>query len=58
MGKSIKRLEHTLKQKQKPDKAVVDHYILQPSLVLMQLQSKLDSSKKKEDLALKRVEQL
>ena len=44
-----------MKQKQQPDKTVVDHYILQPSLVLMQLQSKLDSSKKKEELALKRV---
>ena len=51
MNKSIQRLEQAIKLQQKSGKTVVDHYILQPSLVLMQLQSKLDKSKKRENIS-------
>ena len=58
MNKSIQRLEQAVKLQQKSGKTVVDHYILQPSLVLMQLQSKLDKSKRRENLAEKQVKQM
>ena len=46
MAKSMKLMEIEMKKKSQPDKVIIDHYILTPQMIILQLQDKVDKSKK------------
>ena len=58
MGLSIQRMEQDMKQKTQPGKVIVDHYVLTPSMIVVQLQSKLEKAKRHQMRAEKKVEGL
>ena len=58
MGKSMQRMEEVMKQRAQPDKIIIDHYVLEPSMIVLQLQTKLDKYKKIEATAERKMKQL